>query len=84
MRTTRLLLPFLLVATLACSTNPATGKREVSLVSEAQEIAIGQQSHPEILRQFGRYDEKPELSRRVEQIGREIAAQSDRPNLPWT
>jgi predicted Zn-dependent protease len=84
MRRARLLLPLLLVTAIACSTNPATGKREINMVSEGQELAIGQQSHPEILRQFGRYDEKPELARRVEQIGKDIAARSDRPNLPWT
>ena len=68
----------------ACSTNPATGKREFNIVSESQEVAIGQQSHPEILKQFGVYDEKPELNRLVDRIGHEIAAKSERPNLPWT
>lgn len=68
----------------ACSTNPATGKREFNLVPESQEIAIGQQSHPEILRQFGVYDEKPELTRLVDRVGHEIAAASERPTLPWT
>lgn len=69
---------------IACSTNPATGKRELNLVSEGQEIAIGRQSHPEILKEFGVYDEKPELNRLVERVGKEIASQSQRPNLPWT
>ncbi|HJQ39573.1 MAG TPA: M48 family metalloprotease [Thermoanaerobaculia bacterium] len=69
---------------IACSTNPATGKRELNLVSEGQEIAIGRQSHPEILKEFGVYDEKPELNRLVERVGKQIASQSERPNLPWT
>ena len=72
------------VLLVACSTNPATGKRELNLVSEGQEIALGQQSHPEVLRQFGVYREKPELNRLVDQIGHRLAAQSERPNLPWT
>ena len=67
----------------ACSTNPATGKREFNIVSEQQEIAIGRQSHDEIIRQFGVYDEKPELNRLVDRIGKQIAAASERPNLPW-
>lgn len=67
----------------ACSTNPATGKREFNIVSESQEVAIGQQSHQEILDQFGVYDEKPELNRLVDRIGHELAASSQRPNLPW-
>jgi|GEM_PF-490149 len=70
--------------TLACSTNPATGKREFNMVPEGQEIAIGQQSHPEILKQFGVYDEKPELNRLVDRVGKQLASQSERPNLPWT
>jgi predicted Zn-dependent protease len=73
-----------LVLLAACSTNPATGKRQFNIVSESQEIAMGQQSHPEVIRQFGVYDEKPELNRLVDQVGRRLAAQSERPNLPWT
>jgi predicted Zn-dependent protease len=73
-----------LVLLAACSTNPATGQRQFNLVPESQEIAIGQQSHPEIIRQFGIYDEKPELNALVERVGRRLAAASERPNLPWT
>lgn len=77
-------LAFTLVLLAACSTNPATGKRQFNIVSESQEIAIGQQSHQQIIQQFGVYDEKPELNRMVERIGRQLAAASERPNLPWT
>lgn len=84
MRMHRTLLPLLLlVTTVACSTNPATGKREFNLVSQQQEIAIGQQSHPQIIQQFGVYDEKPELNRLVQQVGSRLAAESARPELPW-
>jgi predicted Zn-dependent protease len=84
MRVHRTLLPLLLlVTTVACSTNPATGKREFNLVSEQQEIAIGQESHPQIIQQFGVYDEKPELNRLVQQVGARLASESARPNLPW-
>ena len=51
-----------LVASLACATNPVTGKRELSFLSEAQEIAIGQQSDAEVRRDMGVYDD-PELQR---------------------
>ncbi|HKR63453.1 MAG TPA: M48 family metalloprotease [Thermoanaerobaculia bacterium] len=67
----------------ACSTNPATGKKEFNIVSESQEVAIGQQSHQEVIEQFGLYQEKPELNRLVDRIGHELAAKSQRPNLPW-
>ena len=82
MRKATLLIAIVFVA--ACSTNPATGKRQFNIVSESQELAIGQQSHREIIEQFGVYDEKPELNRLVERVGRQLASQSERPNLPWT
>lgn len=76
-------LVFVLVFLAACSTNPATGKREFNIVSESQEIAIGQQSNQEVIDQFGIYDEKPELNRLVDRIGRDLASKSQRPDLPW-
>lgn len=81
-QTLKRIVPLLLLLT-ACATNPVTGKRQFNIVSEQQELAIGQESHPEIVRQFGIYDEKPELTRLVDTVGRRIAAVSDRPNLPW-
>ena len=68
MRKATLLVTLVFLA--ACSTNPATGKKQFNIVSESQELAIGQQSHREIIEQFGVYDEKPELNRLVERIGR--------------
>lgn len=77
-------LAFSLVLLAACSTNPATGKRQFNIVSESQEVSIGRQSHPEIIQQFGVYDEKPALNRLVNDVGHRLAAASERPNLPWT
>jgi predicted Zn-dependent protease len=71
-----------LVASLACATNPVTGKRELSFLSEAQEIAIGQQSDAEVRRDMGVYDD-PELQRYVSDIGDRLAKLSHRPRLPW-
>ncbi len=77
-------LALIVLALVGCSTNPATGKREFNIVSEQQEVAMGQQSHQEVIKEFGIYREKPELNRLVDDIGRRIAADSDRPTLPWT
>jgi len=66
----------------ACATNPATGKKEVSLMSEQQEIATGQQLDGEVIKQMGVYND-PELQRYVNDIGMRIAKISPRPNLPW-
>ena len=79
------LTPALLLITLsaACATNPVSGKREFNLMSEAQELAIGQQADAEVRREMGVYD-NPELQRYVSDVGMRLARESHRPNLPWT
>jgi predicted Zn-dependent protease len=72
----------LLLLAAACATNPVTGKREITLVSEAQEIAMGQQADAEVRREMGLYDD-PDLQRYVADIGYKLARLSHRPNLPW-
>jgi predicted Zn-dependent protease len=67
----------------ACATNPVTGKRELSFLSEAQEIAIGKQTDAEVRREMGVYDH-PELQRYVSDVGHRLAQLSHRPHLPWT
>ena len=67
----------------ACASNPVTGRREVSLISEAEEIAIGRQGDAEIRREMGVYADG-ELQRYVSGIGERIAGVSHRPTLPWT
>jgi len=72
----------LLAALAACATNPVTGEREFSLMSEAQEIEIGQQMDVEVRREMGLYDD-PALQAYVQDIGARLARASERPNLPW-
>lgn len=67
----------------ACATNPVSGRRELALMSEAQEIELGRQTDAEIRKTMGLYDD-PELQRYVQQIGLKLAASSERPNLPWS
>jgi predicted Zn-dependent protease len=80
--TSRVALVVFAVSIAACATNPATGKKEVSLMSEAQEVALGQQMDPEIRREMGVYND-PELQAYVESIGKRLAVHSERPELPW-
>lgn len=68
---------------MACATNPATGKRELALMSEAQEVAMGQQADPEIRKEMGVVSDA-RLQQYVEGIARRLAANTERPNLPWT
>ncbi len=67
----------------ACAVNPVTGKRELSLVTEANEIQLGQQNYlPMQQSQGGIYDVDPELTAYVSDVGQRLAAVSDRP-LPY-
>ncbi len=66
----------------ACVKNPVTGKRQLALMSESQEIALGQESHPEVLSEFGRV-ENEELQKYFARIGSDLARASHRPNLDW-
>ena len=74
----------LLVAAIAvaCATNPVTGRREFNLMSEAQEISIGQESDPQIKQEMGVYNDAA-LQAYVAGIGQRIAKISERPQLPW-
>lgn len=83
MRATSFVLAACVTLSVACATNPVTGKRGMSLLSEAEELAIGQQQDVEIRREMGVYDD-PDLQRYVNDIGLELARVSHRPNLPWS
>jgi predicted Zn-dependent protease len=74
------LLPVALIA--ACATNPVTGEREFTLMSESQEIAMGRESDAQVRAEMGVYDD-PELAKYVSDIGLRLAKLSERPNLPW-
>ena len=63
-----------------CATNPVTQKQQFVLLSEEQELAIGKKMDPQIIKEYGLYDD-PELQSYVDMIGQKIAKQSDRPEL---
>lgn len=66
----------------SCARNPVTGKSQVVLMSESQEIAMGQQADPQIIAQFGLYGDSS-LQRFINEKGRQMAAISHRPNLEY-
>jgi predicted Zn-dependent protease len=66
----------------ACATNPATGRRQLSLVSESDEIAMGRQASQEVEQTLGLVEDA-ELQAYVSRVGMAMARQSERPNLPW-
>jgi len=79
----RLVISLTLVAlAAACATNPVTGRRELSFMSEAQEISIANESDPQIKAEMGVYND-PELQRYVSEMGWRMAKISERAHLPW-
>jgi predicted Zn-dependent protease len=71
------------IAATGCATNPATGKNQLMLVSEAQEIQMGQQADTAVIATIGLYPDAV-WQRYIQQFGARLAATSERPNLPWT
>jgi predicted Zn-dependent protease len=67
---------------LSCATNPVTGKKELSLVSESQEIEMGKEASQQTIQQIGLVND-PQLQAYVSGIGMKMAKASERPNLPW-
>jgi predicted Zn-dependent protease len=66
----------------SCAKNPVTGKRDLMLMSESQEIAMGRQSDPDIIKFFGLYDDKG-LQKFIGEKGQQMAAISHRKNLKY-
>lgn len=65
-----------------CARNPVTGKSQVVLMSEAQELAMGKEADPQIIAQFGLYHDKS-LQDFITQKGKQLAAISHRPNINY-
>ena len=73
----------LAVALTGCATNPVTGRKEIQMVSEGQEIQLGQQYYgPSRQSQGGDYVTDPRVTQYVQQVGNRLAAVADRP-LPY-
>jgi predicted Zn-dependent protease len=66
----------------SCARNPVTGRTELSLMSTEQEVAMGKGADPQIVAQFGLYED-PKLQRFIEEKGQQMAAISHRNNLKY-
>lgn len=67
----------------ACAINPVTGKRELSLISESQEIRMGQEGAQSVVNTIGLYPDSS-LQAYVNRLGQSMALASERPQLPWS
>jgi len=75
------ILAFFLIP-LSCALNPVSGKRELMLISEKDEIALGEQADQEISRTYGIYDDAA-LSDYVDRTGQSISETTQRLNLEY-
>ena len=65
-----------------CAINPVSGKRELALVSESQEIDMGRQGAAQVAQTIGLYQDAA-VQAYVSRLGLTIAARTERPDLPW-
>ena len=78
-----LLVPALLLA--ACTTNPATGKKQFNFLAPDQEVAMGTEATPEITKEYGGKVNDPGIQAYLTEVGKKLAAgtEGDNPKLPW-
>ena len=65
-----------------CMVNPVTLQSEFNVVSEDRELNIGIQAHPQIIKQFGYYQNE-ELQRYINEVGQKLAAVSRRRDVTY-
>lgn len=69
-------------AVAGCAVNPATGKRQINLVSTGRELQMGAEADPAVIAEFGLYGD-PAVQSYVDSVGQKLARVSHLPNLKW-
>jgi predicted Zn-dependent protease len=67
---------------ISCAVNPVTGKKQLMLMSESQEIALGLSYDPQVMATFGEYADQ-NIQNFVQSKGTEMGKISHRPNLEY-
>ncbi|MCU0462054.1 MAG: M48 family metalloprotease [Bacteroidales bacterium] len=66
----------------SCAVNPVTGKRQIMLMSEDQELQLGASYDPQVLATFGEYNNAA-LTNFVQAQGNQMGKISHRPNVQY-
>ena len=67
-----------------CATNPVTGRSQLMLVSEDQEIQLDKSSSPhQFSADYGPLQD-PALNQYLDQTGKKVAQKTHRPNMPYS
>jgi predicted Zn-dependent protease len=77
-----LLLVLCCVTLAGCAVNPVSGRSELMLLSEQDEIRLGRETGQSVTREYGAYADAP-LQSYVDGVGQPLARSSHRPALPW-
>ena len=67
----------------SCAINPVTGRTELMLLSDEDEVRMGQETDPEITAMYGIYDDVA-LVTYIDNLGQQMAKISHRPQLTYT
>jgi predicted Zn-dependent protease len=73
----------MLTAQAGCARNPVTGQLQLALITEGQEIQMGREGAQQVEASMGLVD-NPALQSYVQDLGQRLAADSERPGLPWS
>lgn len=79
---TSLILSLMICLLPACATNPVTGGHDFVLMSESDEIHLGQTYHQQIIEEMPVYND-PKLAAYVNEVGQRVAHASHRPELDY-
>ena len=71
-----------LLALAACRQAPVTGRRQLILVTPAQEAAMGEHAYAEVLR-TSKLSDDAEMTALLRRVGARIAAAANRPDFDW-
>ena len=59
----------------SCSSNPATGKRQLAFISEEQEVSMGREADQQVVQSLGLYQDE-EVQAYVNRLGQQLARES--------
>ncbi len=79
---TGLLVLALLYFPAGCAVNPVTGEHELMLLTEEDEIRLGQQTDSQVVSEYGVYKDA-QLMAYLNDMGKRLAKVSHRPGLPY-
>lgn len=72
----------LFLGLMSCAQNPVTGQQDFVMFSEDKELALGREYHPQIIKEYGRYEDEA-LQAYVQSVGERVASVSHRKDLVY-